>query len=280
MNSFSAKYVQCGNSVSARIYRKFLPSLFVLTWTYTACAQEPISVQAQGQARDGNIQNQEAGSANLNLDLLKSAIIAQISPKIAQQQEQSGWNTLKVHYDVWLPESAARLPSCQKALDITLSGRLRSLWGRQNYRVNCPGSMRWQLRAQLTVTAELPVWTASSTILKDQSIQPSEVELKTVNLDELHQKFSVKTDSPVALRTKRMIPAGQIIDPDLLQKPLLIHRGDLVWIQAQSGGLSASMQGEALEDGMQGAVVLVRNQSSGKEVQAEVKDKGIVQVHF
>lgn len=216
----------------------------------------------------------------LDMDALKQQITAQVTDLVNKQQQEPGWEDLKVQYEVWLPDSAVHLPACQKPLDIVLSGRLTSLWGHQNYRVTCPDPHGWQLRAQLTVTAQLPVWTAAVSIRKGQPIQAQDLRLDTVTLNNLHQGFSVKTDSLSDFRPQRLISAGQVVDPSLLMKPLMIHRGDQLLIKAQQEGFTASMRGEALEDGVAGAMIRVRNLSSGKEIQAEVSAKGVVLVRF
>jgi len=54
-----------------------------------------------------------------------------------------------------------------------------------------------------------------------------------------------------------------------------------VLIRAEQSELRATMSGEALQDGVAGEMIRVRNRSSQKEIQAEVSTvRGEVVVHF
>lgn len=253
-----------GKLTSASVYAVFLP---LSGLTGTALADNPAS-------------QPQLNSETVDVGAVRQLVIDQLAGPVRQQQKQSGWSELQIRYDTWLPDSVGRLPVCLQPLTIKMAGRLRSLWGRQSFRIECPDAHGWVARAQLTVTASLPVWLAAQTLRKDQAITPADVRLERVTLNNLHQGFSVKTDDLTGFRSQRLISAGQVIDPAVLLPPLLVHRGDQVVIQAQQDGFHASMQGEALEDGVAGKLIRIRNLSSGKEIQAEVSTKGVVLVRF
>lgn len=261
MNLLDKFHMKRGKLASASVYAVFLP-LSLLTGKVLA---------ENGTA---------SPSASVDVAGVRKLVIEQLSGPVQQQQQQPGWSELQVRYDVWLPDSVGRLPVCQQPLTIKMAGRLRSLWGRHSFRIACADEQRWVARAQLTVTATLPVWLAAQTLRKDQAITSTDLRLERVTLNNLHQGFSVKTEDLMGFRSQRLISAGQAVDPAVLLPPLLVHRGDQVIIRAQQDGVHASMQGEALEDGVAGKLIRIRNLSSGKEIQAEVSAKEVVLVRF
>jgi flagella basal body P-ring formation protein FlgA len=212
---------------------------------------------------------------------LTSALIAQISPLAAQLQSQSGWQHMQVNYDVWLPDSAQRLPACSQPLQFVGAEKQMRLWGKHYFRVTCSAPDGWTLRSRVNVSVSLPVWVASRDISKQRPITRSDLCLQRVQLESLSRGFSVEPELLMDYRSPRLIRAGQAVDKNSLLAPLLVRKGESVLIRAEQTELHVSMQGEALQDGVAGEMIRVRNRSSQKEIQAEVSTvRGEVVVHF
>ena len=78
--------------------------------------------------------------------------------------------------------------------------------------------------------------------------------------------------SLLGLRTRGNIEVGQIVERRMVDFPPLIHRGDLVTVLIRQGKVTASIQGEAREDGRAGDRIRIRNPVSGRDLVARVVD--------
>lgn len=204
----------------------------------------------------------------------------QLLPLVQNLQKQPGWQTMQVSYDAWLPDSVKRLTPCQSALKFYAADNNQVLWGRHNYRIECPDQTGWMLRGRVTVSVRLQVWVAARNISRQQTIGAADLQLQTARLEQLTHGFSVQGESLLNYRAVRPIAVGQVLDKNNLRLPLLVRKGEQVVIRAEQDGFTASMAGIALQDGMLGQMITVRNSSSQKVIQAEVSQRAEVSVHF
>nr|WP_321241451.1 flagellar basal body P-ring formation chaperone FlgA [uncultured Tolumonas sp.] len=211
---------------------------------------------------------------------LATQLREQLLPLAQNLQKQPGWQTMLVSYDPWLPDSAEHLTACQSRLKFYAADHNQVLWGRHNYRVECPDQTGWMLRARVTVSVRLPVWVAARNISRQKTLSDADLQLQTTQLELLTHGFSVQGESLVNYRAVRPIAVGQVLDKNNLRPPLLVRKGEQVVIRAGQDGFAASMSGIALQDGVLGQMINVRNSSSQKEIQAEVSQRAEVSVHF
>jgi flagella basal body P-ring formation protein FlgA len=71
-------------------------------------------------------------------------------------------------------------------------------------------------------------------------------------------------------QTTRAVPDGKIIVPDDLQAPLLVHKGDVVTVYAQSAGIRVRTTARARDDGGLGDLVTMETMQDRKPYQARV----------
>jgi flagella basal body P-ring formation protein FlgA len=71
-------------------------------------------------------------------------------------------------------------------------------------------------------------------------------------------------------QTTRAVPDGKIILPDDLQAPLLVHKGDVVTVYAQSAGIRVRTTARARDDGGLGDLVTMETMQDRKPYQARV----------
>ena len=67
---------------------------------------------------------------------------------------------------------------------------------------------------------------------------------------------------------------------NFLSKVTLVKKGQIVDVFASGNGIYVTMKGMALEDGVSGGNVTVKNLSSKKEFQAKVLNENSVKVHL
>jgi flagella basal body P-ring formation protein FlgA len=70
----------------------------------------------------------------------------------------------------------------------------------------------------------------------------------------------------------RRIPKGRLIRSNVLEKPVVIHRGQPVNLEIRKGRLCISMRGEAMDDGSHGERIRVRNRSKRQVITGTVWD--------
>ena len=73
---------------------------------------------------------------------------------------------------------------------------------------------------------------------------------------------------------------GSPLKWNLLSKVNLVHKGDVINVYASGNGIYVSMKGVALENGVEGATIRIKNISSEKEFSAKVLNEASVKVHL
>src|SRR5690606_39200564 len=86
----------------------------------------------------------------------------------------------------------------------------------------------------------------------------------------------VSPDQIVGKAARRPLTAGQPLRPTDLMKPELVHQNETVTVVYETGGLSLSVRGKALESGAEGDVVNVLNIQSKRTIQGTVVGPGRV----
>ncbi|WP_243256643.1 MULTISPECIES: flagellar basal body P-ring formation chaperone FlgA [Rhizobium] len=90
--------------------------------------------------------------------------------------------------------------------------------------------------------------------------------------------FAETTDVVVGKVSKRTLVAGRTIPLSDLRDPFAVQRGATIRIIYSVGGMHLSASGTAIEDGMPGEVVRVRNRDTGVTVSGTALQDGTVEV--
>ncbi|NMM76298.1 flagella basal body P-ring formation protein FlgA [Rhodococcus sp. SRB_17] len=147
---------------------------------------------------------------------------------------------------------------------------------RMRFSATCPGQAGWQ--RDWIVRAEV-----SAMVVVAATDVPANRPLAEADLTQERRKLADMADSLPALdaaigqASARALRAGQVVQPRFLAQPVLVKRGDSVHIVARSGPVEVQVAGEALESGRRGAIVRVRNTSTGKIIRARVLDSAVVE---
>ena len=73
---------------------------------------------------------------------------------------------------------------------------------------------------------------------------------------------------------------GTVLKWSHLSKVTLVRKGQVVNVFASGKGIFVEMKGQAMEDGVEGSFVRIRNISSNREFQAKVLNETSVKVYF
>lgn len=115
---------------------------------------------------------------------------------------------------------------------------------------------------------------------KDSVITAEDMKVVRRDISMLGSELVNNINDAVGKQLNVSLNAGAVLYKYLLTPPVLVERGDLVTILAQSNNLRVTAPGEAREQGAYGDMVRVKNLMSRREVYARVVDPATVEVIF
>ncbi len=172
-----------------------------------------------------------------------------------------------------------RLAPCDLPLE-TFLPRGGKVVGHVSVGVRCPGVKPWTIYVQAQVRPLAPVVVTRKALPRGTLLGSADIELVEQDLSRLTTGYLADLDAVIGMKLRRSVRAGLPLNDSLLEAPVAVRRGERVIIVARGDGLEVRMEGEALADGAPGAVIPVRNRSSGLEIEAEVVGPGAVQVRM
>jgi flagella basal body P-ring formation protein FlgA len=129
----------------------------------------------------------------------------------------------------------------------------------------------------LNIKLFIPILLSKHALNANSTIDASDLYFKKTDISRLHTGYFTEISDIVGLDVRRTLPAGKILNPLLVQSPLLIDKGDEVIIWANVPGLTIKMTGIAMTSGRKGKQISVKNKSSGKIIKARVLDSALVE---
>lgn len=176
-----------------------------------------------------------------------------------------------------------RLGACPIPLDAGLAAGSRDT-GRVTVQVRCGGPPTWRVHVQLDVSRERTLWTLSRAARQGEALVASMIEPVTGAYGR-RESATLRSRIPVedperwfGQEFARDTAAGQVLVTVMLAQPRLIRRGEVVRLRASGPGLAIETNGTALADAVRGERVSVRNTVSGRVVEGEAVDSGVVAI--
>ncbi|MCB0331940.1 MAG: flagellar basal body P-ring formation protein FlgA [Bdellovibrionales bacterium] len=134
----------------------------------------------------------------------------------------------------------------------------------------------FHVKATVKEWATIPV--ANRPLYQGNIVGAGDVVMARMNLAELPQDAARDTKSIIGYATKRHIAYGEIFRKNKLQIPPLVEAGAKVTVRYRTKYLEATASGIALEAGIEGQRIRVRNEQSKKTVFGTVLHSGLVEV--
>lgn len=169
-----------------------------------------------------------------------------------------------------------RLRRCDGQLEAFWPGARRPS-GNATVGVRCNGSRAWKIYLPVRITRRLAVVVTRHPLARQHPLTLDDLRVETREVSGL-DAVPMDPQHYVGMVTRRRLPAGEILRPQLVQPPRVIRRGDPVIIEARSGNIAVRVHGTALMDGRRGQRIRVKNASSGRVIQASVAAAGLVTV--
>lgn len=191
--------------------------------------------------------------------------------ELEKQAEASGLADARFELTVVPPRAA---PACPGPVEVDVLDTRQPT--RMRFAVRCPGAgasrqeyiVRARISASVVITAT-PV--AANEVLTDSNVTVGQRDITSIT-DPV-----VSPIDAVGQTSRRSLRAGDVLRNSSLSAPVLVKRGDAVVMIAREDGIEVSTAGEALDTGAKGALVRVRNASSGQVVRMRVTAPGMVE---
>lgn len=150
--------------------------------------------------------------------------------------------------------------------------------GRTTVGVRCAGSRPWTLYVPVQVDAVVSVYTAARALGRGEVPVAGDLGIREISMTALPAGYITSPDDLRNKELARGIREGDILTPNMFRDAEVVRRGQQVIIYAISPGIEVKMAGVAMENGVLGELISVRNLNSGRTIQATVRDTETVMV--
>lgn len=187
----------------------------------------------------------------------------------------------EIDVEVLDPTEPVIIPAGRVRLDVATSSSLDQS-GRRRFQVvpvvdGHPGESI-DVVADVVLYADVVV---PARMLKPEDvIEAEDLSTMRVKIPSLPHQLATQVSDAVGKSPGRVLQAQQPIRVASLVKPLTVHKGDRVTIEARRGGLAIQAVGTTKTAGQLGGFVTVTNADSGKDIRAKVVGPGLVRVEF
>jgi len=168
-----------------------------------------------------------------------------------------------------------RLAPCALPLRVALADAIRPA-PRLSVPVHCPQQGGWTVRVQVQLQLFHPVLVTRRPLLRGDGLRPADVQAEERDVTRLGYGYLDNIDQVAGRTLARALPEGSVLTPAALGGRRMVRAGDRVQMVARLGDIVVRADGVALGSGDNGARLRVRNESSGKVVDAMVHAPGVV----
>lgn len=121
---------------------------------------------------------------------------------------------------------------------------------------------------------------ARRNLKKGEIVEEGDLYIARKNIARLSAKVVTDITNVAGLMVKHSIKKDTCIKEWMVEKPLVVKKGDLITILAESGSLRVTVPGRVLAKGHIGDLIRVQNSMSKKVIYAKVVDASTVSVRF
>jgi len=175
-------------------------------------------------------------------------------------------------------DSRLRLPQCLDPLEAyTTSNIIKP--GRAIIGVRCNTEKKWSIFTSAIIKTYQMVVVLSQPIQRGDIITRQHLAIEKREVSNLREDFVTQPEQVENKQATRQLNSGTILSLRNLVEPTLIKRGDKVVISSTKPNFSIKMSGVAMMDGTKGQLIRIKNQNSGRLINATVIEPGLVSVN-
>ncbi|RSD32944.1 flagellar basal body P-ring formation chaperone FlgA [Vibrio pectenicida] len=200
--------------------------------------------------------------------------------QVKRQANARHWGMHSLDFQVRVPASANHLPPCPEPLTVTGSDNKALPVGTLKRSVSCLSTtVDWRINITIKAELGLNLVVTNTGIRRQQTIAAKDLKLEWRTLSR-EQDFLTQVSEATGKLALRRIRSGQILNPQQLESPPLVEKGNQVIVTASKNGFTATTKGVALEQGTLGQQIDIKNLSSEKEIKAIVTGLNQVETQF
>lgn len=189
--------------------------------------------------------------------------------------KRNPWKAMNHRIEVDRLDPRTRLPKCESALTAYLppgaTVRRRTTVG-----VRCEGPKPWKIFVPVSIAAYTKVMVANRPIGPGTTISRDTVSWVERDVATLSYGYLPSLEGQGGLRARRSIAQGAVITANMVEANAIVHKGQRISLRSDSGPISVTMSGIALEDGAVNGRIAVRNLSSGRRLEGIVESSEVV----
>ena len=144
--------------------------------------------------------------------------------------------------------------------------------------VSVNGQVISKINLRLDVKLYQKVAVATNQIIAGEILTVDKLRYERMDTGHLGLGYFTDINKVQGLMARHSLSPGMVVTESMLNKPILIKRGNIVNIVARIGSMEVTTAGQALQDGNQGQLIRVQNTNSKKIISAKVLDESTVQV--
>jgi len=171
------------------------------------------------------------------------------------------------------------LPQCAGPLEAFTANDLIKA-GRSTIGVRCNTGKKWSIFTSAVIKTYQMIVVLSQPVQRGEIITRQHLAIEKREVSNLREDFVTQIEQVENKQIIRQLDAGTILSLKHIVEPKLIKRGDKVVISSTRPNFSIKMSGTAMADGVKGQLISVKNQNSGRIINATVVEPGLVSVNY
>jgi flagellar basal body P-ring formation protein FlgA len=174
-------------------------------------------------------------------------------------------------------DNLLRLPECAQPLTAVMTSDVINP-GRTTVGVRCDKGAKWSIFTSAMVKIFDQVFILTQPIQLGEMLSHQHLTLEKRDVSNLRGDFVTRIEQLENKKATRYLPKGSIISLKYFVEPFLVKRGERVTISAIKSTFNIDMKGIAMTDGIKDQRISVKNESSGRMINATVIEAGRVSV--
>lgn len=176
-------------------------------------------------------------------------------------------------------DSRLSLPQCPEPLEaFTTTDLIKA--GRTTIGVRCNTEKKWSIFTSVIIKTYQIIVVLTHPIQRGEILTRQHLALERREVTNLRDDFVTQLEQVENKQVTRQLDSGTVLSLRNLVEPKLIKRGDRVVISTTKSDFSIKMSGIAMMDGTKGQLIRIKNQSSGRIINATVIEPGLVSVNY
>jgi flagella basal body P-ring formation protein FlgA len=174
-------------------------------------------------------------------------------------------------------DSLLKLPECTEPLEAFTAIDLIKA-GRTSIGVRCNAEKKWSIFTSAIIKIYETVIVLSRPVQRGEIITRQHLAIEKRDVSKLRGDFITQVEQIENKQAARQMPAGAVLGLRSFIEPRLIKRGDKIVISSVQPAFAIRMNGIAMMDGTKGQFIRIKNENSGRIINATVIEPGLVSV--